>query len=251
MNVAVMATMGTSPPIVTKFIDYLQKTERVSHLSILATKERSVVNGAPLVKATLKSRFPSLKVDIHQLAVADTTNEDENYQIMEESAKIITGLKRRYPVLHICLAGGRKETVASTITLAQLMGLTSLYHVVSPNIREMNIELERIRKEIEEFGESSDPQKYYEEKKNLFEPVLFPSASSYNVIKLPIIPYPASSMTLLRRLLGSSGEKVEGVDKSFLKRLKLAGLITFTKDGKIVVTTEGNKLYNHLIRHIF
>ncbi|MEM1942686.1 MAG: hypothetical protein QXO30_06835 [Candidatus Caldarchaeum sp.] len=38
-----LATMGTSPPVVSEFVDYVMKTERLDEIEILATSEQSVV----------------------------------------------------------------------------------------------------------------------------------------------------------------------------------------------------------------
>ena len=112
MPKAAIATMGTSPPVITEFIEYIHRTDKLNHLTILSTSEKRVTDGALLAKIAAQTRYPHLAITIHTLPLSDITNENENYTFMEETVKIITRLKRRYEELHVCLAGGRKEMVA-------------------------------------------------------------------------------------------------------------------------------------------
>lgn len=249
MKTAALATMGTSPPVVTEFVEYVQRTENLQHLTILSTIESLVLNGAILAKAAIQSKYPKISVVIHKLPLSDITNEDENYTFIEESAKVISQLKRKYDSLHICLAGGRKEMVASIMIVAQLMNLSSVYHIISPHIKEMNIELERIRHDIAQLARSEDPQTYYEKNKEIFDRVLFPPTRNYSAIKLQILPYPEDYIRILKATLSSGGEAPRS-SRELLTRLKRAGLIALTKSGRIVVTEEGKKLYNHLLRYL-
>lgn len=250
VKTAAIASMGTSPPVVTEFVDYIQRTERLHHLVILSTKEKMVRDGAKLAKIALNVRYPHLIVDVYEVPVSDITTEEENYAFMEHSVKVIASLKRRYDVLYICLAGGRKEIVASLIMIAQLMGLSSVYHVVSPHIREMNIELERIRRDIEELADSEDPTKYYELNRERFDRVMFPPTESFNVVAVPIIPYPISYIASLKRILGGELSARNTSDRELLEGLKKAGLIAVTKSKRIIVTDNGRKLYNHVLKYL-
>lgn len=249
MKTAALATMGTSPPVITEFVEYVQRTENLQHLTILSTTESLVLNGAILAKEAIRGRYPKISVHIHRLPLNDITSEDENYIFIEESAKVIAQLKKKYDNLHICLAGGRKEMVASIMMVAQLMNLSSVYHIVSPYIKEMNIELEKIRHDIDQLAASEDPQSHYEKNREKFERVLFPPAQYYSAIKLQILPYPEDYVHLLKTILSRGGEASRAV-RDHLNRLKRARLITLTKGGKIIVTEEGKKLYEHLLRYL-
>jgi len=248
MKEAALATMGTSPPVITEFVEYMNKLNKLENLTILSTNDKQILNGATLAKIAIEQKYPQTEVNIYILPVSDITNEEENYLFMEHTVKIISNLRKRYKRIHICLAGGRKEMVASTMLIAQLTGINTLYHIVSPNIKEMNIELERIRKEIEELAQSSNPTEYYNNNKEKFDKVMFPPSDSYNVIKLPIIPYPWKTLLELHNIM--TGGSVRKTEKGFLDQLKYSGLITITKQGKIILTDEGKKLYQHVIKHM-
>jgi len=250
VSVAAIASMGTSPPVVTEFVEYIRRTGRLQHLSILSTSEKMVREGVKLVEAALHIRYPDLKVDVHELPVSDITSEEENYVFMEYSVRLIVDLSGRFDILHVCLAGGRKEMVASLVMVAQLTGLNSVYHVVSPYVKEMNVELERIRSDIEALADSVDPKKYYEENREKFDRVMFPPAERYSVVTVPIIPYPADYMVMLKRILGGELSARNVRDRTWLEQLKRAGLIAVTRDGKIVVTVEGQKLYSHVLKYL-
>lgn len=244
---AAIATMGTSPPVITEFIEYVHRADKLDHLTILSTSEKKVADGALLAKIAAQSRYPHLNITIHTLPLSDITNEDENYTFMEETVKILTRLKRRYEELHICLAGGRKEMVASIMLIAQLTGINTLYHIVSPNIKEMNIELERIRYEIEQLAQSSDPTEYYNENREKFERVMYPPTTTYSAIKLPIIPYPQKTIQEIKEILSGRQHRI---DRILLAQLRQAGLIALTREGRVVITDEGKKLYNHVVKHL-
>ena len=247
MPKAAIATMGTSPPVITEFIEYVHRTDRLDHLTILSTSEKRVLDGALLAKIAAKTRYHHLHITIQTLPLNDITNEEENYTFMEETVKIITHLRRKYEELYVCLAGGRKEMVASLMLIAQLTGINTLYHIVSPNIKEMNIELERIRYEIEQLAQSSNPQQYYNENREKFEAVMYPPPTTYNAIKLPIIPYPQKTIREIKEIL--SGQK-KRIDKMLLTQLRQSGLIALTREGRVVITEEGKKLYNYVVKYL-
>lgn len=250
VRIAAVASMGTSPPVVTEFVEYIHRTDRLHYLAILSTREKMVQDGAKLVETALNIRYPHLTVEIHELPVSDITGEGENYVFMEFSVKVIANLRRRYEVLHICLAGGRKEMVASLVMIAQLIGLNTVYHVVSPHIREMNIELEKIRRDIEMLAESEDPKKYYELNREKFDRVMFPPAESYNIVAVPIIPYPAGYGIMLKKILGGELSAGEVPDRVWLEQLERSGLVTLTRSKKIIVTEEGRKLYSSVLKYL-
>jgi len=247
MAKAALATMGTSPPVITEFVEYMHRTGRLDHLTILSTGEKKVVDGALLAKIATQKRYPHMEVMIHILPLDDITNEEENYVFMEEAVKVIAALRRRYSELNICLAGGRKEMVASIMLIAQLTGINTVYHIVSPNIKEMNIELEKIRYEIEELAESDEPEEYYNANREKFEPIMYPPPTTYNVIKLPLIPYPERTIHQIGRIL--SGQRGR-FDRNLLAQLRQAELVAVTREGWVIVTDEGRKVFNHVVKHL-
>ncbi|MEM2485453.1 MAG: CRISPR-associated protein Csx14 [Candidatus Caldarchaeum sp.] len=251
MRVGVVATMGTSPPVVTEFVDYVERTEKVSNLMILSTSEKLVRESAVLASAAITDRFPHIRVKTIEVPVTDITSEEENYLFMETAAKALSELRRNSDKLYVCLAGGRKEMVASMTLLAQLNDVDAVYHVISPEIKVVSAALERIRKEIEELANSQNPQEYYKQKREEFDPVMYPPPTDYNVIHVPVIPYPPETLSSLKSLLakGSSPRRGVKLHAGFLYRLRNRGLISMTSD-KIIVTDHGRKLYDALLKYL-
>lgn len=244
MSVSVIASLGTSPPVVTEFISWIAPVENVDRLILLATSDPGVLAGAELIKAAIKLRYPHIVTKSHILKISDILSEEDNMSFIEEVSKILAREKkdpsRR---MYICLAGGRKEMVTSLMLLAQVFGVDGVFHVVSPYIREMNIELEKARRDIATLYESDDPLKFYEEHKEIFDKLMFPDKSTYNVVKIPIIPYPADLLKKLMLLAERRSLPIEkiGLTKSYLARLAKAGLIHIAGK-KVIISDELRKL---------
>ncbi|MEM4270088.1 MAG: CRISPR-associated ring nuclease, partial [Candidatus Caldarchaeum sp.] len=166
-------------------------------------------------------------------------------------AKALARLRRNGGRVYVCLAGGRKEMVASLVLLAQLTDVEALYHVVAPDIKSINIMLEKIRSHISSLARSSNPVEYYRQNKDVLDPVMYPPAQSYNVVRVPVLPYPSAFLNLLKQTL--SREYVDGrqlkVDEAFLKRLRRAGLVRIVRN-RVVVTDEGRLFYTHVLKHL-
>ncbi|MEM0456823.1 MAG: CRISPR-associated ring nuclease [Thermoproteota archaeon] len=251
MKLGILATMGTSPPVVTEFVHYVERTEKIANLIIMTTSERIVRESAILASVATKDKFPHIHVKVVELPIADITSEEENYLFMEKAAQTLAELRRSSDKLYICLAGGRKEMVASMTLLAQFFDVDAMYHVVSTEVKAINVALEKIRKEIQELASSQDPKEYYRQKKEDFEPIMYPPSTSYNVIMVPIIPYPPENIKILKYLLSNTSieRKKLGLREEFLHRLKNRGLIGLTAD-RIIVTDEGRKFYDAVLKYL-
>ncbi|MEM4346238.1 MAG: CRISPR-associated ring nuclease [Candidatus Caldarchaeum sp.] len=246
-----LATMGTSPPVVSEFVDYIMKTEKMDWIEILATSEQSVVESAVFAEAALRDRYPGLRVSKTVLDFSDILDESSNLMFMEAAAKTLARLSRGGGRVYVCLAGGRKEMVASLVLLAQLTDVEALYHVVAPDIKSINIMLEKIRSHISSLAQSSNPVEYYRQHKDVLEPVMYPPAQSYNVVRVPVLPYPSSYLNLLKQMLSQEylDERRLKVDEVFLKRLRRAGLVRIVRN-RVVVTDEGRLFYTHVLKHL-
>ncbi|MEM4154442.1 MAG: CRISPR-associated ring nuclease [Candidatus Caldarchaeum sp.] len=246
-----LATMGTSPPVVSEFVDYVMRTERLDGVEILATSEQAVVESAVFAEAALRYRYPSLRVSTTVLGFSDILDESGNLKFMEAAAKALARLRRNGGRVYVCLAGGRKEMVASLVLLAQLTDVEALYHVVAPDIKSINIMLEKIRSHISSLARSSNPVEYYRQNKDVLDPVMYPPAQSYNVVRVPVLPYPSSYLNLLKQMLSQEylDERRLKVDEAFLKRLRRAGLVRIVRN-RVVVTDEGRLFYTHVLKHL-
>lgn len=253
MRLSVIASLGTSPPVVTEFISWIMPVERVDRLILLATNDPQVLAGARLIETAIKRKYPQITIRIQVLKTSDILSEEDNLHFLEEASRvIISEMEKRPRKIYICLAGGRKEMVTSLMLLAQVLGADGVFHVVSPHIREMNVELERLREEIAALARSEDPIKFYEERSEIFDALMFPDKSTYNVVKIPIIPYPRSfleALTLLARRQSIQIDRIR-LPESYLKELEKAGLIHLTQK-KVIMLDEARKLINVISRALF
>ncbi|MEM1950260.1 MAG: CRISPR-associated ring nuclease, partial [Candidatus Caldarchaeum sp.] len=108
-------------------------------------------------EAALRDRYPRLRVSTTVLGFTDILDESGNLEFMEAAAKALARLRRDGGRVYVCLAGGRKEMVASLVLLAQLTDVEALYHVVAPDIKSINVTLEQIRSHISNLARSSNP----------------------------------------------------------------------------------------------
>ncbi|MEM2910496.1 MAG: CRISPR-associated protein Csx14 [Nitrososphaerota archaeon] len=251
MKVSVIATLGTSPPVVTEFIQYLEKEERVSDLTLIVTGEKMIQEGAKLLEAAIKSRYPHIHVHIKNLPFNDIITDEDNIKFMGICADILREQRERYNAdkIYVCLAGGRKEMGTSLAMLGQILDVDAVYHVVAPNIKSMSVDLERARHDISELAASPDPMEYYTRKRELFDALMYPPPSTYNVIRIPVIPYPKEVLYQIASLLSANvieRSKVR-ISPDLMKRLSTAGLIKLTRE-KVYVLDAGRAFYQQILR---
>ncbi|MCS6784408.1 MAG: CRISPR-associated ring nuclease [Candidatus Caldarchaeum sp.] len=251
MKVGVIAPMGTAPPVLSEFVDFLERSEKVWKVVVLATREKMVLHSAVLASVAVRHRFPHVDVKVVELPLVDITSEEENYVFMEFAAKEVARLRRVVDRLYLCVAGGRKEMVASMVLMAQLANVDAAYHVVSTDVKSLNVALERIRKEIDDLAASPSPEDYYRSHLDIFEPVMFPPSSSFHVVAVPVLPYPPDALRKLVTVFAQNSvpRSGTGFDEEFLSRLRAAGFISLTRD-KIIVTDGGRKFHQSVLRHL-
>ncbi|MEM3371990.1 MAG: hypothetical protein QXO55_05230 [Candidatus Korarchaeum sp.] len=75
------------------------------------------------------------------------------------------------------------------------------------DVKVVNLNLERLRSEIEKLYRSEDPLSYYRANEEL-EKLMFPPMSEYEVIKLP---YPKRVLSEVKRVLEGGQEGGTGV----------------------------------------
>lgn len=249
MRVSVIATLGTSPPVVTEFIQYVEKEERVSDLTLVLTGEKTIQEGAKLVEVAVKSRYPHIRVHTKNLPFNDILSEEDNVRFMGICAEILREQREIHKAdkVYVCLAGGRKEMTVALAMLGQILDVDGIYHVVAPEIKSLSVDLERARYEISELANHPDPMKYYEERREFFNNLMYPHPSTYNVIRIPVIPYPKETLLQIASLLGAGAvqrDKIR-IPPDLLERLAKVGLIKLTKD-KVYVLDAGKMLYRHV-----
>lgn len=244
-KVSIIAPLGTSPPVITEFLQYVEEVldQRVTDLTIITTKEPLVLEGLEAIKAAVADRYPHVHVHVEELPFKDIDSEEKNLHFINITAKLLDAQKRRYGVkaIHLCVAGGRKEVCITLSLLAQFYDVSGVYHIVMPDVVAFNQALELVRREIRELSEAEDKLAYYRKKKEKLEPVFYPSLSQYNVIRIPIIPYPENFLAMIRSIFRRHKAALKDTDYRIISRLKDLGYVKVTKNFAYI-TSDGEKL---------
>jgi len=252
LKTSLIATLGTSPPVVTEFVCYMQEAERINatDLTIIATEEERVLEGLELVKQAIRDRYPGVRQHIKTLPLRDVATEEENYTFMRYLAELLIEqhVLHRVKSVHLSLAGGRKDMSITAALLAQYLGVNGVYHIVMPTIDLVNLRLEVLREKIAELAKSEDKEKIYNQNRGEFEALLFPPLHQYNVIKIPIIPYPRAILRKIYHLLGrpKTDKAAAGIPLDVIDGMAAAGLIRVTSRGTIYPLEHGKKLHRIL-----
>lgn len=237
MKTAVLAPIGMSPPVVTEFLDVIN--EPVSDLVLFATEHPHVRAGVRFVQAGLAARYPWLRVHVEVLPFEDIATSEENFVFMSRAARSIRREREQYHCDQVFLnvAGGRKNMCISLSLLGQLMAVDGVFHLVNHNVAWINERLEHLRHDIDLFGDVPDDEvpPLYERRRQEYDALLFPDRSTYELIRIPTLPYPADFLGYLVRGMEEGGAGLTGDDKALLVR---HGLIERTGE-RLEVTEHG------------
>lgn len=186
---AVIAPLGTSPPVITAFV---KAFEGIRDVVVLTTRNLVVKQGFELVRVAMKLRYPNVRVHERELPFDDVTTTDENFRFMGIAAKIIRTQREKYGTKEVYLnvSGGRKNMSVTLSLLGQLMGVDGVFHVITRDVGVINALLESLRKDIEDIynaGSEEEKVRIYREKEKYFDSLMFPDVE---LVKLPTIPYP-------------------------------------------------------------
>ncbi|MBE8540194.1 CRISPR-associated protein Csx14 [Geoglobus acetivorans] len=245
MRVAVIATLGMSPPVVTAFVDYIGK---VSDLVVMTTADEKVKQGYELVRVAMKSKYPGTRIHEVEIPFEDVTTEEQNFEFMRIAGKTIKDQKKKFgsDVVYLNVAGGRKNMCITLSLLGQFLSVDGIFHVVSPDVKIVNETLENLRLDIERmyFSESDEEKmEIYREKERYFDALMFPR--DYRVIRIPTVPIPEDYMMRLVDVLYN--RKLDSLTYSDRELLLRHGLIE--KFGsRYLVTDFGKKFAEVLIR---
>ncbi|MBS7638155.1 CRISPR-associated protein Csx14 [Candidatus Bathyarchaeota archaeon] len=233
---SIIAPLGTSPPVITEFLQYVQEAmfERVTDLTIIVTREPAVLEGKELVKAAVKHRYPMVHIHEEELPFTDITSDEDHLEFMKICARILREQREihRAEKVYLCVAGGRKDMCITLSLLGQYFGVNGVFHVIMPEIKAYSAELERVRYEISELARAEDKERYYKEREEIFEKLMYPPAESYTVIRIPIIPTPQNIIFDVFKLLKARKVSRKDVELplSFLKDLEASKIIKITQN---------------------
>lgn len=200
MKTAVIATLGMSPPVVTSGIDRISRG--ISDLVVLSTDDKTVQDGAELIRIALAERYPRIRFHNQILPLDDIATTDENFQFMSYAAKIIKNQREvhRCDQVFLNVAGGRKNMCITLALLGQILNVDGVYHIVNTNIAIANQKLEFLRHDIEMIGRATSEEEKiacYQRRKKEFDHLLFPPETEYQLIRIPTLPYPESYLVNL------------------------------------------------------
>lgn len=221
--------MGTSPPVITEFLQYMIDTRgiRVNDVTILNTNDELVTKSTTLAEVGLRHKYPGVKTHIVKLPFPDIESYERSVEFTRIAIRVLKEQKHAYNVdsIFICIAGGRKEACVILSIIAQFFDVSGVYHVISPDIGYANLELERARHNIDELHYSENKDEYYASNKGIFDKLLFPSISFYNVIPIPVFPMELDYAEKIANILKEPNQKRKEIDYHLLSRLENLGMI--------------------------
>jgi CRISPR-associated protein Csx14 len=235
-KISIIAPVGTSPPVVTEFLQYVQESmfESVTDLTVIATREQAVLEGVELIKVAVKRRYPKVHLHVVELPFTDIASEADHLEFMKTCARILRDQREihRAEKVYLCVAGGRKDMCITLSLLAQYFGVNGVFHVIMPDVKAFSSELERMRHDISELAKAENKEAYYQEKAERFDELMYPPLKSYIIIRIPIIPIPQNIIYDVIKILKAKKAKRTEIDLpiSFLKDLEASNVIRVTKN---------------------
>ncbi|MGB9622435.1 MAG: CRISPR-associated ring nuclease, partial [Candidatus Bathyarchaeia archaeon] len=228
--------------MVTEFVQYVEDGlgERISDLTIISTSDPHVVCCTDLAEQAVTDRYPHVRFHRHQLGFEDIDSQERLHEFMLDTARLLKDQVEKFQAdkIYVNSAGGRKDALIALSTLCQFLPVSGIFHIVMPDVKTFNAELERARKDIEELGRAEDKRAYYLSRKSLFEPLMYPHPSTYSVVKVPIIPFPPDTLQKIVKALSRSKTEVSssGLERKYVKMLAAIGVIT--TDRKYIYPTD-------------
>jgi len=254
MKLSVVAPVGTSPPVVTEFVQYVEDSlgERISDLTVISTSDPYVVCCTDLAEEAVIDRYPHIRFHRHQLGFEDIDSQDRLREFMLDMAGLLRDqvVKFKADKIYVNSAGGRKDALIALSMLCQFLPVSGIFHIVMPDVKAFNVGLERARSHIEEFGKTNDKRSHYLSNKSVFEPLMYPHPSTYSVIKIPVVPFPPE---VLKKVADALEDKTDvrraRLDHGHLLMLIKIGLATC--DGRFLYPTDEGRFILKLLRTVY
>jgi CRISPR-associated Csx14 family protein len=254
MKLSVIAPIGTSPPVVTEFVQYVEDAlgERISDLTVICTSDPYIICCTDLAEEAVLDKYPHIHFHRHQLGFEDIDSQDKLRDFMLNMAELMRDqvVEFKADKIYVNSAGGRKDALIALSMICQFLPVSGIFHIVMPDVKAFNVGLERAKVYIEEFGKTNDKRQHYLNNKNTFEPLMYPHPSTYSVIKIPVVPFPPEA---LKKVADALEGKVEvrrlRLDLGHLMMLVKIGLATY--DGRFLYPTDEGRFILRLLRTVY
>ncbi len=256
MDEIAVITMGKTPAIATQFVDYIinVRDRPVKNVYLISTLDPLVYGGSILAKMAIEERFNGIYIDILKTEVDDLdspANVDLYINsLMRELRDRVLSSELYTRLIHLCIAGGRKNmTIISTI-FSLIMRPVILYHIINRkhDVHKNRLEgLEDFLLELSKTSEEDEIKAIYRELKNspnvfgeYVDEILYPSRTEYEVLEMYVPPYPNDYMNFIKFIIryknGVSISKIENIFRNadaYIKPLINAGLLEYKGSGII------------------
>ncbi|MGQ9654829.1 MAG: CRISPR-associated protein Csx14 [Thermodesulfobacteriota bacterium] len=144
-----IATLGTSPAVITEAVDLLAEQEiRLDGVILFVTQDRDVMDSFQLLSEHLPSHDGINRNRIQPFPVAayeDIRTSEAAVEFMQEACHILKAYRDNGDRLFVCIAGGRKAMSSLLVLAAQFYGAERLFHIWAPPWMEAEGEIGRLR----------------------------------------------------------------------------------------------------------
>lgn len=129
-----------------------------------------------VVECAIADRY--LRVRVHGVRVEfeDVATTEEALKFLKLTSKVLRDelVKHRVDRVHLNLSGGRKNMAVALALLSRFFAVAGAYLVVARDVKAFNVHLKRMREEVRRLAASADPRAYYRERRDRFNPLMYP-----------------------------------------------------------------------------
>jgi CRISPR-associated protein Csx14 len=128
LRVSVIAPIGTSPPVITEFLQYMID---IKDVTILSTADEIVTKSTILTELGLRHKYPSIKTHVVNIPFSDIESHVTSIEFIKIATRVLKEHKRRFNVdsILICIAGGRKDACVILSIIAESFDVSGVYQL--------------------------------------------------------------------------------------------------------------------------
>ncbi len=147
-----IATLGTSPAVVTEAIDLLdEQGSRPDGVILLMTQDTDVQASYKRLAEHLPQHYRITRIEpVYIAAYTDITTSGSAVESMQEACRILKTYRDNGDRLLVCIAGGRKAMSSLLALAVQFYGAERLFHIWAPPWIEEEGEISKLRRLLPE-----------------------------------------------------------------------------------------------------